>query len=124
MLRFYEYAVKPVVTDFGLECRLASDIAGGHNDTVEEIWVALNEARFLIVDLTEQNPNVFFELGIANTLGKQLIAIHKKESMGDARLPFDVRVRRTLFYEDTAAGSASFQDDLRKHIQAILRSRA
>jgi len=124
-LQFVEHAVKPVVTSLGLECKLANEFRGGHNDIVEEIWVALNEARFLIVDLTGQNPNVYYELGIANTLGKQIIAIHKKGAPDeDARLPFDVRTRRTVFYEDTMAGGAAFQKELREHIEAILQSQA
>jgi hypothetical protein len=125
LLQFVEHAVKPVVTDLGFECKLANEIRGGYNDIVEEIWVALNEARFLIVDLTGQNPNVYYELGIANTLGKQIIAIHKKVADEDeVRLPFDVRTRRTVFYEDTMAGGAAFQKELREHIEAILQSQA
>jgi len=123
LTQFFDHAVKPVVTGLGLECKLAKDFRGGHSDIIEEIWVALNEARFIIADLTGQNPNVYYELGMAETLGKRVIAIHKNVPSGE-QLPFDVRVRRTVFYEDTMAGGAAFQAELREHIEAILQSQA
>ena len=125
LTQFFDHAVKPVVTSLGLDCKLARDFRGGHNDIIEEIWVTLNEARFIIADLTGQNPNVYYELGMAETLGKRVIAIHKKVPPGEQnQLPFDVRVRRTIFYEDTMAGGAAFQAELREHIEAILQSQA
>jgi hypothetical protein len=42
----------------------------------------------------------------------------------EVRLPFEIGARRTVFYEDTVAGGAAFQQELREHIEAILQSQA
>jgi hypothetical protein len=122
---FYEHVVKRTVEECGFTCERADNFAAGQTDIVDDIWVAINEARFLIVDLTGQNANVYYELGIANALGKRVIAIHKQPSDGTAvSLPFDVRTRRATFYEDSASGIVAFTAELRRNIESILQSRA
>jgi hypothetical protein len=122
---FYEHGVKATVEELGLRCQRADDIFGGQTDVIEDIWIGMNEARTIIAELTDQNANVYYELGIASTLGKRVIAIHRKLSEGPAApLPFDIRHRRTIFYEDSAAGLAAFKATLRKHIESILHSRS
>ena len=37
---------------------------------IQTIWEKINRARFVIADCTGKNPNVFYELGIAHTLGE------------------------------------------------------
>src|SRR6266851_244935 len=125
LTKFYESAVKPVVQEFNMACERADDIAAGNTDILNDVWIWLNEARFMIADLTGRNANVYYELGIAHTLGKRVVSIHKKSGEGlAARLPFDVQNRRTIFDEDTASGADRFKDDLRRTIKTILESRA
>jgi hypothetical protein len=120
---FYGAVVKPVVQETGLQCERADDITAGLTNVMEDIWAKLNEARFVVADLTDRNPNVYYELGIANTLGKRVIAIHKKVPEGESvKLPFDVQSQRVLFYEDSAAGAERFKSQLRAHIKTILES--
>ena len=42
---------------------------------IEDVWRCTNEARILIAELTGRNPNVFYETGIAHTVGKEVILI-------------------------------------------------
>lgn len=46
----------------------------GHN-ILEDIWIAINESSYIIADITARNPNVFYEIGIAHTLGKKVILL-------------------------------------------------
>jgi len=50
----------------------------------------------LIADTTESNPNVFYELGYADGLQKGVLLI----AQADAELPFDIRGRRHLLYQN------------------------
>lgn len=61
---------------------------------VHDIWSNIYNARIIIVDCTNQNANVFYELGIAHTLGKKVVLISRKE----ADIPFDVRHLRVIIY--------------------------
>lgn len=94
--KFYDHVVRNIVEGFGLECQHADDIAEGSTIIMEDVWAQLNQARFIIADVTGRNPNVFYELGIADVLGKRVIIIADKEG-GEVRLPFDISPRRAIF---------------------------
>jgi hypothetical protein len=123
LLGFYDNAVKSAVESLGLICKRADDIKSGQSDIMENIWSALNQTKLVIAALTSENASVCYELEIANTLGKRVIAIYRQPSTNtNVSLPFDVRARRTLFYEDSAAGAQRFQRELQAHIETILSS--
>jgi hypothetical protein len=46
------------------------------------MWESINRARFLVVDLTQRNPNVFYEVGLAHALGKEVLLL--TQTMDDA----------------------------------------
>jgi hypothetical protein len=68
----------------------------GATHVIEDIWSALFFCRAVICDCTGRNPNVFYELGIAHTLGKQVMLLSKNE----ADIPFDLRHWRFCIYND------------------------
>jgi len=56
----------------------------------ERIWRYLNESRFIIAVCAEANPNVYYEIGIADTLGKPVLLIcRSKHRSTDMR--FDIQ---------------------------------
>ena len=78
------------------------------NSVISDVWDAINHARVLIADCTNRNPNVFYELGIAHTLGKPVILI--AQSKDD--IPFDVQHIRTILYDFTPRGMREFESAL------------
>ena len=62
---------------------------------LDDIWKGINEAELIIADISEHNANVFYELGIAHTIGKDVILLHRKNS---ATVPFDITHRRYISY--------------------------
>ena len=60
--------------------------------TVED---RLRKAKMVIADLTEKNPNVYYEVGFARGLGRADIQIAEE----GAELPADVRNFNTTFYQ-------------------------
>lgn len=54
----------------------------------------LNSADLVIADMTEHNPNAFYEMGFRHALGKPLIPIVEEKT----KLPFDVANLRTITY--------------------------
>lgn len=61
---------------------------------VDDIWRELNKAEIVIADITIHNANVFYEIGIAHTLGKKVILIKKDDGQ---EAPFDIKLWR--YYE-------------------------
>src|SRR5262249_31328667 len=65
----YEDHISPIVQKAGLRCVRADDIHGTSLITYD-IWEHINRARFLVAELTDRNPNVFYELGLAHAISK------------------------------------------------------
>jgi len=68
----------------------------------------LRRSAFVIADVTESSPNVFYEVGFARALGKDVIMTARKGT----QLPFDVGDIPTIFWED--------QTELRESLEKCL----
>jgi hypothetical protein len=79
-------ALRQAAKSVRMTCTRADDI--WNNDVIIQDVVALiSTARVVVCDLTGKNANVFYEAGIAHTLGKDVILIAQHES----DIPFDLR---------------------------------
>lgn len=86
----YEQAIKKA----GLRAVRADDIFAT-GKVMDQIWAEINSAKVLVAELTSRNPNVFYELGIAHTLGKPVVLVSSNED----DVPFDVRHIRVIYYD-------------------------
>ncbi len=75
---------------------------------MDEIWSAIVRSEVIIADCTGRNPNVFYEIGIAHTLGKSVVLI----TQNPEDVPFDLRQRRFITYEYTPRGIKQFEESL------------
>ena len=115
----YKDHIKPTVEGItGLGCLRADDIYD-NRPIIEDIWRYTNEARILIAELTGRNPNVFYETGIAHTVGKEVILI--TQAMDD--VPFDLKHLRCIAYEYTPRGIAALEQNLKNTILNVLARR-
>lgn len=109
----YESSVAPAARDLGLRALHAGEIFG-NREVVEDIWDSICAARVVVVDVTGRNPNVFYELGICHTLGKECIVITQEK----ADVPFDIRHRRFIEYRPD--GLTILRTVLRKTLQKVI----
>lgn len=114
---FYEDNVRKVITQAGLSCQRADEIAST-NLITWDIWERINRARFIIADLTNRNPNVFYEVGLAHAISKSVILLTR--TMSD--VPFDLRNLRCIVYDYTPRGMAEFEPKLAAAINAVMKS--
>ena len=117
MRPIYDDHIRPIVESEGLSCLRADEIMGT-NVITRDIWEKMNRARFIIADLTGRNPNVFYEVGIAHTLGKEVILL--TQSMND--VPFDLKALRCIVYSYTPRGMRDMEKRLQSTIKEIMRS--
>jgi len=120
LTRIYQSIIKPTVESMGLICRRADDYKTSRA-IIQDIWKAICEARIIIADLTNLNPNVMYELGIAHTVGKETILIYQRKEK-EIKFPFDLIHIRRIEYEDTALGGKKLENDLKETIKTILKS--
>ena len=77
------------------KCERVDETNTKDTSIVAEIIRKINDAAFVITDLTELKQNVFFELGFARGLGKKVIATAKEGT----ELPFDVKDIPVTFWK-------------------------
>jgi hypothetical protein len=63
-------------------------------DILNDIWQGINGADFVIADITDKNPNVLYELGIAHTLAKPVLILSRNAE----DIPIDLATRRVILY--------------------------
>ncbi len=111
----YEEVYKTVCKKNGLYCWRVDEIALPTSIT-NDIVQGIAEADIIIADLTSKNANVFYELGIAHTIGAQVIMT--SQSISD--IPFDIVHYRVIIYEQTISGSKILADKLTQAIKELL----
>jgi hypothetical protein len=83
----------------GLRCRRADDI-WENPAVIQDVVSLIDRSSVVICDCTGRNPNVFYEIGIAHTLGREVILITQVE----ADIPFDLRHLRFVQYLNNGEG--------------------
>ncbi len=107
-------ALRRAVAAADLRCQRADDIWLNDalmNDIASLIW----RSRVVISDLTSRNPNVFYETGIAHTIGRDVIQITQAE--GD--VPFDLRHLRYVRYLGNGEGLQDLQNRVTERLLTL-----
>ncbi|MBR2986612.1 MAG: hypothetical protein IKC63_01190 [Clostridia bacterium] len=98
-----------------------SDEDFGDDSIMQGVWEHINTAEFVICDCTGRNPNVFYELGIAHTLGKRVFIC--AQNVKD--LPFDINHIRTFIYnyrqDCTSEENQSALDKLKRDLVEFVK---
>lgn len=112
----YDDHIVPVVRSLGLQCSRADRIFS-NRPIMDDVLDEVRNARIIISDLTQGNPNVFYETGYCHALQKDVVLITQ-----DSDVPFDLRQIRQIRYKYTPRGMAEFNEALARTIQGILVS--
>lgn len=107
-------AIKGACTDTHLDCLRADDI-WDESTFIQDIVNLIFQARIVVCDFSKRNPNVFYETGIAHTLGKDVVPI--AQSLGD--IPSDLQHHRALPYLANSEGLDKLRSDLSSRLQTI-----
>ncbi|RYC67527.1 MULTISPECIES: hypothetical protein [Spirosoma] len=107
-------AIRNVCARLGIDCRRADDI-WDNSILIQDVFDLIFTSRAVITDFTDRNPNVFYETGVAHTLGKIVIPI--TQSVSD--IPFDLRHHRALTYLPNSEGLTKLETDLEKKLSKV-----
>jgi hypothetical protein len=94
----------------GYEARRV-DEANDQRRIIPEIIRGVRQSAFVIADVTESKPNVYWELGLATGFGKDVVVVAKKGT----NLPFDINDVPVLFWESFE----EFKEELGKRVEKI-----
>jgi nucleoside 2-deoxyribosyltransferase len=115
----FEDIVRPAVHTSNTECQRGDDVFGS-NVIMEDILKSIKEAGIVVADLTGRNANVFYEVGLCHALGKKVLLL--AQSIDD--VPFDLRHRRVLLYENTFHGGALLAKKLKASMEVMMNEDA
>jgi hypothetical protein len=94
------YAIlQRTTTTAGLLFRRADDI-WENPAVIQDVVSLIDRSNVVICDCTGRNPNVFYEIGIAHALGREVILITQTEE----DIPFDLRHLRFVRYLNNGEG--------------------
>ena len=91
----FKYGIKAALTQLGISC-IRADNAVTSGQLLEKIEKHINNCRFVIVKVDNDNLNVYFELGLAMGLKKDILLISENDLV--LNLPTDLKNWECLTY--------------------------
>lgn len=107
---YYDHILS-VCNKIGYECKRADDIFESSR-IINDIYSMIHNSDVIICDCTGKNANVFYELGVAHAMNKNVICI----TQSDKDIPFDISQIRYIKYDYTPRGMKAFEESLEKFI--------
>ena len=108
------HIIKPVAELFGYRL-VRADLISEPGMITDQIINYLIEAELVVADLTERNPNVFYELAVRHAVRKPVISMI---GVGES-IPFDVNQSRTLQVDHHDLDSV---DECKRGLEEQIRS--
>jgi len=112
-----KYIIEPVSKECGYETVRADQISEPGIIT-SQITERLLHNDLVIADLTDHNPNVFYELAIRHCVGTPVIHLLKKGQ----RIPFDIHGFRTIHIPIDIENTKALENtkgELKKQVQSV-----
>ena len=82
---------------------------------IQDIFELIYRSSIVIVDFSSRNENVFYEAGIAHTLGKNVIPITQSID----NIPFDLRHHRHIIYLNNGEGLRELEKKLAERLGCL-----
>jgi hypothetical protein len=88
---------------------------------IDQIDKGIKEAAVCFADITDNNPNVLFELGYAIACHKELAIVRERKAR--QKFPFDLRHRAIILYDTvTRSDYHTLQEKITERLKAIYKT--
>jgi len=115
----YESVFSPAISAAGVE-PYRVDRDPSVSVPIQEIENGIRDAEICFADITTDNPNVWFELGFALAIPREVVLVCSDERK--TRYPFDVQHRSIIKYNTGAPQDFDqLKENITKRIQAVLK---
>ena len=106
--------IKGSCKSVGMQCHRVDEV-WKESAIIQDVFDLIFTSSIVIADLSGKNPNVFYEVGIAHTLGKFVIPIVQNTS----DISFDVGHHRVLKYSFDENGRVELKNRLEARLKTI-----
>ncbi|PKM66197.1 MAG: hypothetical protein CVU95_12765 [Firmicutes bacterium HGW-Firmicutes-2] len=89
----YEFGIKGACKEIDVYCERVDEQIFSES-ILDRVYNQINTADIIIADLSDRNPNVFYEVGYAHALGKKVILLTKRAE----DIPFDLKHYPHIIY--------------------------
>lgn len=113
------FIIRNVAAELNVEATRSDDLNRFQKSIVRSIYAEIESADVIVCDISDNNGNVMYELGIAHAMGKRTIVICRN----DVPIPFDVASLRVLIYDRNSL-SKSFRKPFQMLLKEVLNSSA
>lgn len=119
----YHELIEKAVRELGVDCERCDEILGT-GSIYKKMFRGIFDADVSVVDITSQNPNVFYELGIRHALHKHVtLVIGRSDNL--QKIPFNIHGISILGYDiDSSAQLETSRKKIRDLIQNGLEKRS
>lgn len=115
----YDDVFAPAIRNAGLE-PYRVDRDPGVSIPIEEIESGIRDADLCFAEITTNNPNVWFELGYAIAVPKEVILVCSEDR--ESSFPFDIQHRNIIKYQTGAPQDfKQLEGMITRRIQAIMK---
>lgn len=105
----YQVGIKPACKDAGGYCERVDEQIY-YESILDRVYNQINKADLIVSDMTNRNPNVFYETGYAHALGKKVILLTQNSD----DIPFDLKPYPHIIYSGKIA-------ELKKELEKRVR---
>jgi hypothetical protein len=113
MKNVYTNHIKKLGEELGVAIVRADDIFSPR-PFMEKVWDGICAAQLVLADCTEKNANVFYEIGLAHTVGKKVVLITRSEK----DIPADIKHFDYILYNYDPEGTEELIKKLRTYIKS------
>lgn len=110
----YKFGIAPACQQAGYEAKRVDELVG-HFNINRKIIEYLFRCDAVVAEITDKNPNVFYEMGVAHAIANKTIMIAQDAD----KLPFDIRNYRCIIYEQSVEGLQRLQEEIVRSLQEI-----
>jgi Domain of unknown function (DUF5919) len=112
----FEFIIKPAIDECSVSAYRADQLRDPGRIT-EQMFTSILHEDFCIAILTGHNPNVFYELAVAQAAGKPVVILMQKQH----EVPFDIKDLRCVYYDlkPRPLQRGDYKRELVEHIRSL-----
>jgi len=115
----YDDIFEPAIKDAGLE-PYRVDRDPSVSIPIDDIEAGIRRSELCLAEITTDNPNVWFELGFAIAVPKEVILVCSEERK--TRFPFDVQHRNIIKYKtESSQDFQKLREKITQRVKALLK---
>lgn len=118
MTRLYHEILKPAIEASGSKCVRADEISSA-DSIPSDIQNAIGDSDLIVAEITNFNPNVMHEIGLAQSANKPTVLVCRSGYRED-QIPSNVRHIRRLMYPNDAGGGPVLRRQLEQTLEFLV----